>query len=143
MGRKKKIQTEPQVEKPVVRNRRRVIPEEPAKQSLIELQQQDGRVYNKRGVRTLDELTGERQSLYSQRTEEEYVEYLDNLNLTDLQEHASKHQVMPKEDRRALIATLVKQYKMKTSPYFNSVERPVVFQKKITAQTEKILSEGR
>lgn len=115
----------------------------PAPRKTIIQAQLDGKLYNKRGVKTLDELLGEKVERYQHKTVEDYKNFLDDLNLTDLQEHATKVGVLPKEDRNVLIKVLIKQYELVTSDYFNVVERQSNFPKKISKNTEKILGEGR
>ena len=106
--------------------------------------QVDGKLHNKHGVKSIDELLGARDSVYRDfKTEAEYEEFLSNLNLTDLQEHATKVPIMPKEDRASLIKALVADFRLKTSAYYGAVEQNHNFPKAISPEVERILADGR
>lgn len=125
------------------------INEKPATQTVAETQteklvakQTHGQKVNKRGARSLYELLGEKHNIYDQKTEAEYEAFLNSMNLTDLEVHASQVGVIPKEDRHQTIANLLRNFRLVSSDYYNTVEvQPVKF--KVSKKVIDILSEGR
>ena len=70
----------------------------------------------------------------------EYTEYLNNLNKSDLQTHAVKIGLVPVDDRTSLIKRLKAEFN-KFSSQFKA--RPVAKNGKISKSAKDILSEGR
>jgi hypothetical protein len=118
---------------------------EEAKQEIrdvVQIQQIDGKLYNKRGAKSLDELLGEQVFKYSTRDPKDYEGQLNRMNTSDLQAHAAKVGVLPKDDRRLLIKILMKQF-MSNLSSLNAASAPQVSGKKISEETLRILAEGR
>ncbi len=113
------------------------------KKGLVELQQIDGKLYNKYNVKSIDELLGEKSRKYSTHDVKVYEESLNHMNSSDLQSHAISLQVMPKEDRRVLIANLVKQFIVNNSVYNNPARATDLFTKKMSQEALDIMAEGR
>lgn len=107
---------------------------------LSQLKQTDG--MTEREPRTLAQFFGETiQGKYSTTKESEYLIYLGNLNKSDLQRHAIKCGLVPKDDRNRLVQSLVREFKRVVASY-NPL--PVVgSNKKVTSDISKILSAGR
>ncbi len=110
---------------------------------LIQMQIADGKLYNKRGVRSIDELLGISSTKYTTRDEGKYDDYINNLNTSDLQAHATKVGVLPNSDRTVLIKRLIKEFKVHNSAFLNTAEAVNPVTKKITQETLDILAEGR
>jgi hypothetical protein len=101
----------------------------------------DGKI-NRKGARSLYELLGEKYSPYDQKTEAEYASYLNTLNLTDLQMHASQVGVIPKDNIHQTIDNLLRQFRLVSSDYYNTTEiQPIKL--KPSKKIIQILSEGR
>ena len=82
---------------------------------------------------------------YKTTNEEEYTNFLKTLNKSDLYEHAIKCNLAPKDDRQRLVAALIREFKRTVASY---KPLPVLKQhdkdnKKITAETMRILAQGR
>jgi hypothetical protein len=103
--------------------------------------QLDGK-FNKKGAKSLYELMGEKHSPYDHQSEEEYERYLDSLNLTDLELHATEMGVAPKEMRQDTIANLLRQFRLISSDYYHTRQQQPV-QVKVSKAIINILSEGR
>lgn len=116
---------------------------------LIELQQADGKLYNKHNVRSIDELLGVVSSKYAVTGGKvltdirQYEEHLTNLNTSDLQAHAAKVGVMPNHDRNILVKRLLKEFRISNSGALNTAQPVNPISKKIRQETLDILSEGR
>ena len=111
--------------------------------SAIQLQQLDGKLYNKHNVRSIDELLGETTNKYKTHDVKEYEAQLNRMNTSDLQTHAVTVQVMPKENRTLLIKLLVKQFQINNSTGANVAQPVTPSGKPITQETLDILAEGR
>ena len=108
---------------------------------LSQLNQTDG--VTEEEPRTLAQIFGETiQGKYNTTKENEYLRYLNNLNKTDLQRHAVKCGLTPKDDRNRLIKSLVSEFKRvvasyKPLPVLKSSNKP------ITPEIAKFLAGGR
>ena len=110
---------------------------------ITEMQQIDGKNYNKKGVRSIDELLGETNNQYNTHDVKQYEAQLNNMNISDLQRHAASVQIMPKEDRRLLIKLLIKQFQINNSASNNLARQIPTISKPISQETLDILAEGR
>ena len=126
-----------------------------SKTKLSQLNQTDGRddspgvstqEVEKVVPRTLAQFFGETiAGKYKTTNEEEYVSFLNSLNKSDLFTHATKCGLAPKDDRQRLMTALVREFRRTVSHY---KPLPVFKQhdkdnKKITAETLRILAQGR
>lgn len=107
---------------------------------LSQVKQTDGMIEEE--PRTLAQFFGETiQGKYNTTKESEYLTYLGGLNKTDLQRHAIKCGLTPKDDRNRLIQSLVREFKRVIASY-----KPLpVFKnnKTISPEIAKILAVGR
>jgi hypothetical protein len=110
---------------------------------LVKMQQLDGKNYNKKGVKSLDELLEEKSSVYSTADIKEYEADLNKKNTSDLQAHAARVGVLPKEDRRLLIKILLKQFAVANSSILNQARQIPTNKKPISQEALDILAEGR
>jgi len=110
------------------------------KSKINSLHQAHGKV-EKRPL-TLDQVWGDTgNSKYGTLDKEVYSQYLDSLNKSDLQSHASKIGLVPIDDRKALVARLNKEFQKHVTIYKPS---PQVNRNNTTSKVAKdILSEGR
>lgn len=118
----------------------------PKKKTLLEMQMADGKVYNKRGVKSLDELlhiSSGKYNLAEHPNTQTYEQYLNGMNVSDLQAHAVKVGVLPNNDRSILVKRLLKEYNLNNSQSSATALAPVTFSKKIKQETIDILSQGR
>jgi hypothetical protein len=113
-----------------------------AKEFKGEVYQSQGST-NKYGAKTLDDLMGINSNPYNHPTEEDYIVYLEDLNLNELHDHAIPLSILPKSDRQAMVKLLVREYRIRTSQYFNASEIQPVSSKPISKEMLKILAEGR
>ena len=113
------------------------------RKSVIEFQQTDGKIYNKYGVKSIDELLGESKSRYKTHDIAAYEKMVSEMNTSDLQNHATTVDVMPNQDRNVLIKRLLKQFKVTNSNYFNTSQTQDPLKKQINKNTLDILAEGR
>ncbi len=118
-------------------------PQKAPQKDIMDLQQLDGKLYNKKGVRSIDELLGLHTTPYNTHDVKEYELQLDHMNTSDLQTHAVKVGVLPKEDRRILIKTLIRQFQLANSSQLNTAQPINLTNKKLTQETIDILAEGR
>lgn len=97
----------------------------------------------KKTYRTLDQIFGDKGlSKYNTLDVNEYESYLKELNLTDLQAHASRVGIFPNDDMRRLVKNLLKEFQLYAAQYntpATEVKQPV----KLTSRAQKILSEGK
>lgn len=110
--------------------------------TIAQLQQSDGKLYNKRGVKSIDELLGVRSNKYNTSSEKEYEEYINSLNSSDLQEHATKVGVMPNTDRNVLTKRLLKEFKI-SGPIVPRESGGQAFSKVPSQKVLDILAQGR
>jgi hypothetical protein len=111
-----------------------------AKKSKINLLHQAHGKVEKRPL-TLDQVWGDTgTSKYGTLDKEIYAEYLEALNKSDLQSHASKIGLVPIDDRKTLIGRLKKEFQKHIAIYKPS---PQVNRNNVPSKTAKqILSEG-
>lgn len=114
----------------------------PALDPLV-MQQSDGKIYNKHGVRSIDELLGLSSSKYNTHDVDKYEQQLNEMNTSDLQAHSISLGVLPKEDRRLLVQLLLKQFRIANSAHLNPAQEAPGITKKITKETLRILAEGK
>lgn len=111
------------------------------KTKLNSLKQTDGQLEVQ--PRTLSQFFGETiQGKYHTTDNSEYELYLKGLNKTDLQRHAIKCGLTPKDDRSRLILSLVREFKRvvasyKPLPVFKSKGKP------LTPELTNFLAGGR
>jgi 1-aminocyclopropane-1-carboxylate deaminase/D-cysteine desulfhydrase-like pyridoxal-dependent ACC family enzyme len=92
---------------------------------------------------SLDEILGERLSIYTAKNSEEYRRHLAEMNMTDLQAHAYKIGLIPTQDRKVLSDRLVNEF-IKWSSRFQSPDSNVNIQSitELDNKAQKILREG-
>lgn len=106
---------------------------------LSQIKQTDGMVETE--PKTLAQFFGETiQGKYNTTKESEYLTYLGGLNKTDLQRHAIKCNLTPKDDRTRLIQSLLREFKRVVASY---KPLPVIKNKAPSAEISKILAVGR
>jgi hypothetical protein len=80
--------------------------------SIDQLDQVDGKIAGGLSFKTLDALIGESFSNpYGQSNENDYEEYVNTLNSTDLHRHAEKVGLVPSVERRVLKERLMKEFR--------------------------------
>lgn len=111
------------------------------KNKLSELSQTHGKVENKEYV-TLDQIWGDNGlSKYKTLDENEYTNYLNELNKTDLQAHASQVGLIPVDNRESLTKRLVKEFRKHVALY--KAPQSNKSKVKLNKQASDILSEGK
>ncbi|NBP00113.1 MAG: hypothetical protein EBU90_08270 [Proteobacteria bacterium] len=111
---------------------------------LTEMHQTHGRNDNNEEVhaKTLDQIFGDDgTSRYGTLILEEYTEYLNDLNKSDLQTHASKMGLVPVDNRELLVSRLKKEFVKHVSVY--KVKKPEDKKIKNVKAARDILSEGK
>lgn len=112
------------------------------KKSLKNMSQAHGKV-EKFEPTTLDQIWGDDgTSMYGTMQQSEYEKRLDDMNLSDLQTHASRIGIIPIDNRNMLRDRLVKEFVKHVSAY----QKPVKEDQAPTPldnESMKILSEGR
>lgn len=104
-----------------------------------QLKQTDGKLEGQ--PKTLAQFFGETiQGKYHTTNEEEYVGFLNTLNKSDLQAHAIKCGLVPKDDRTRLITNLVREFRRVIASY---KPLPPTKQKPVSKESLKILAQGR
>ncbi len=92
---------------------------------------------------TLDQIWGDDgTSMYGTLEEGKYQSRLDDMNLSDMQTHASRVGIIPIDNRNMLQDRLIREFRKYTSAY----KKPIVSQQEeapINKEVAKILSEGR
>ena len=112
------------------------------KKALDEIEQIHGKE-DKFEPTSLDQIWGDTgMDKYGTFNEGEYKSYLDNLNKTDLQQHAVKLGLVPVRERDRLTVNLVTAFRQHTSHYQKPVENKQS-DTVIDPEIAKILSEGR
>ena len=92
---------------------------------------------------TLDQIWGDTgMDKYGTFKEEEYKSYIDELNKTDLQQHAIKLGLVPVRDRGRLTKNLIIAFKQHISQYKKPVDNKDQALN-VSDEVAKILSEGR
>jgi len=113
----------------------------PRKNKINNLHQTHGRVDN---PVTLDQVWGETgNQKYGTLDVNEYTKYLEDLNRSDLQDHAVKMGLVPIDNRETLTARLIKEFQ-KHIAHFN-VMKNIKTQKTsdLSKEVRDILSEGK
>lgn len=111
------------------------------KNTLAELSQTHGKLENTE-FKTLDQIWGDDgSSKYKTLDEKEYKIYLNDLNKSDLQSHASKLGLIPIDDREALTKRLMSEFKKYVSLY--KVPKTNLGKVNLNKEVKNILSEGR
>jgi hypothetical protein len=96
-----------------------------------------------RTMSSLDEILGEKLSIYTAKSSEEYKGQLAEMNMTDLQSHAYKVGLVPTQDRRLLTDRLVSEFMKYNSKYGSNVATGQVKSvEDLNAKAQKILREG-
>lgn len=94
--------------------------------------------------RSLDQIFGDTGlSKYNTLEEDVYLKQLKEMNLTDLQAHASKIGLLPIDNFERLTKNLLNEFRIHASKYKTPTESSVKSQKPINSSVMKILSEGR
>jgi len=111
----------------------------PRKSKLDNLSQTHGKV--EKNI-TLDQVWGDiGTAKFGTTNPEEYNEYVENLNKSDLQAHAVKIGLVPVDDRKSLIARLKKEFKKHVGIYSHVQKDQSTT--KLSKSAKDILSEGR
>jgi hypothetical protein len=108
---------------------------------LNELNQTHGKIEDTQH-KTLDQIWGDDgSSRYKQQTEQQYLNYVSELNKSDLQAHANKLGLIPVDNRELLTKRLLSEYKKFMSAY----KIPAQAQNEIemSKDVKNILSEGK
>lgn len=111
------------------------------KKNIADLSQTHGKLEGTE-YKTLDQIWGEDgSSRYKTLDEKEYKIYLNDLNKSDLQSHASKLGLIPIDDREMLTKRLVSEFRKYTSLY--KIPKTNSNQVNLNKEIKNILSEGR
>ena len=112
------------------------------KKSVKKLSQAHGKVEAYQAT-TLDQIWGDDgTSLYGTLDENVYQERLDDMNMSDMQSHASRVGIIPIDNRSMLKDRLIKEFRKHTSAYKKPVDNNEPSED-VPANIKKILSEGR
>ena len=99
---------------------------------------------NTKYKKSIREIIGENYSPYEQKTTQEYQDYIDSLNLADIESHARSLSIPTSYDREIMEKRLVNEFNLRNSEYYaNSVTQPIKNNKKLSPEILRILSEGR
>ena len=113
------------------------------KPKMLQIHGKDEAVKDIRTMSSLDEILGEKLSIYTAKSSEEYKGQLAEMNMTDLQSHAYKVGLVPTQDRRILTDRLVSEFMKFNSKYgSNFIEGQVKSVEDLDAKAQKILREG-
>jgi hypothetical protein len=113
------------------------------KKSLDKIEQIHGKEENFEPT-SLDQIWGDTGlNKYSTFDKDEYRTYLDDLNKTDLQQHAIKIGLVPIRERNRLTANLITAFQQHVAQYQKPSQGPPPDSPGIDPEIEKILSEGR
>lgn len=115
-----------------------------AKKKLANLSQADGKSEESAITpSTLDQVWGDTGLWkYKSTNAADYKIYLDSLNKSDLQTHASKVGIIPSDNRDLLNQKLVKEFKRFIAAY-NYPKEPPKAPANVSATVRKILEEGK
>ena len=106
---------------------------------LSRLKQTDGQLEVQ--PKTLSQFFGETISgKYSTTKESEYLIYLNNLNKSDLQRHAIKCGLAPKDDRIRLVQSLLREFRRVVASF---KPLPMMKNKPVSPEIAQILAGGR
>ena len=113
-----------------------------SKKSVKKLSQAHGKVEEFQPT-TLDQIWGDDgTSTYGTLNENEYSIRLDDMNMSDLQAHASTVGIIPIDNRQTLRERLLREFRKHVSAYKKPVHEPAS-PTKVDPEIMKILSEGR
>lgn len=111
------------------------------KRNINNLSQTHGKLENPE-YKTLDQIWGEDgSSKYKTLDEKEYQNFLNDLNKSDLQSHASKLGLIPIDDRDSLTKRLIAEFKKYVSLY--KIPKTTLGKVSLNKEIKNILSEGR
>lgn len=110
---------------------------------ISELQQTDGKLYNKHGVKSIDELLNIKSGKYQTTDPVEYENYINSLNTSDLQAHAVKIGLLPNQDRQTLLKRLTREFKINSSNLQATSVISSPFKKPLSEEALRILSDGK
>lgn len=114
----------------------------PKKTSVKKMSQAHGKVENFEAT-TLDQIWGDTgSSLYGTMQEGVYIKRIDEMNLSDMQAHASTVGIIPIDNRVMLRDRLLREFRKHVSSYKKPIQEPDASEK-LNAKAMKILSEGR
>ncbi len=106
---------------------------------LSQLKQTDGQLDTV--PKTLSQFFGETiQGKYHPTDEEEYTTYLNALNKSDLQRHAIKCGLTPRDERIRLVQSLIREFRRVVASY---KPLPVIKPSLVSKETAAILAGGR
>lgn len=109
--------------------------------NLENLSQTHGKMEGKE-YKTLDQIWGDTgSSKYSTSNEKEYLNYLNDLNKSDLQSHANKIGLVPVDNREMLTKRLLAEFKKFTSLYKIPKQKDNTVN--LTKAAKDILAEGK
>ena len=111
------------------------------RKKITELSQTHGKLEQKE-YKTLEQVWGnDGYEKYKTLDESEYLDYLKNLNKSDLQTHASKIGLLPVESKELLIKKLIKEFKIYASKF--KIPKQDTKDIKLSKEIKDILSEGK
>ena len=114
----------------------------PKKASVKKMSQTHAKVENFEPT-TLDQIWGDDgTSMYGTLDDNKYQERLDEMNMSDLQSHASRVGIIPIDNRSMLRERLIREFRKHASSY----KKPIEIQddsETVNKDAMKILSEGR
>ena len=112
----------------------------------------------KKGLKNLSQIHGEEEkfqptslaqvwgedgsSTYGTMNDAEYERQIDQMNMSDMQTHASRVGIIPIDNRSTLSDRLLREFRKHVANYRKPIHHPTP-PEEIDAQTLKILSEGR
>ena len=92
---------------------------------------------------SLDQVWGEDgSSTYGTMNDAEYERQIDQMNMSDMQTHASRVGIIPIDNRSTLRDRLLREFRKHVANYRKPIHHPTP-PEEVDAQTLKILSEGR
>ena len=114
------------------------------KKNIKEMNQLNGKLPEATPCLTLDDVIGIRQtSRYAQKTVEEYKQYLDSMNSTDLQRHAQSLGIRPSHEvfhlKRGLIAEFERYFKQHLVRAYSVPTQ----HGEVSSEVKEILNRGR
>lgn len=114
-----------------------------SKRKMIQIHGKDENSLPSNIPSSLDEILGERLSIYTAKDTEEYRRQLSEMNMTDLQAHAYKIGLIPTQDRKVLFDRLVNEF-IKWNSRFHSPNSEVQIKSiaELDNKAQKILREG-
>jgi len=111
------------------------------KNNLSSLSQTHGKL-EENTYKTLDQIWGDDgSSRYKQTTADEYLNFISDMNKSDLQAHANKLGLMPVDNRELLTKRLMAEYKKFMSNY--NTPAKIENEVKVSKEVKSILSEGK